>query len=51
MAPWDVFISHAGENKPYAAALSELLGHMGLKAFVDEVALKPGTTTSVCFEP
>ena len=42
MRPWDVFISHAGENKPFAEALCDLLGRMGLLAFVDRVALKPG---------
>ena len=39
---WDVFLSHAGENKPFAEDLCERLGQMGLRAFVDKVALKPG---------
>ena len=42
LVPPDVFVSHAGENKPFAEALSGLLGQMGLRAFVDRVALKPG---------
>ena len=37
-----MFLSHAGENKPFAEALCDLLGRMGLLAFVDKVALKPG---------
>ena len=47
--PWDVFVSHAGESKPYALALGTLLGQMGLRAFVDKVALKPGGDVSRLF--
>jgi hypothetical protein len=38
----DVFISHAGEDKPFAHHLRNLFAEIGLKAFVDQDDLAEG---------
>ncbi len=39
---WDVFISHASEDKPFVRQLAEALEEQGLKVWFDEAVLKLG---------
>ncbi len=40
--PFDVFISHAGEQKPFAQELRQDLRFIGIRAFVDKDDLQAG---------
>ena len=39
---WDVFICHAGEDKPFGLCLYRRLVRAGLRSFLDEVSLRVG---------
>jgi hypothetical protein len=39
---WDIFLSHASEDKPYARAMADTLKGLGLTVFLDECELVMG---------
>lgn len=44
---WDVFVSHASEDKEkFVRPLADLLSRLGVKAWYDETELKPGDSLS-----
>ena len=47
---WDVFISHAGEDKPFGRSLHRRLKHVGMRCFLDEVSLREGSDAPVAME-
>ena len=47
---WDVFISHAGEDKAFGHSLYSRLKHVGLRCFLDEVSLQEGCDAPVAME-
>ena len=47
--PWDVFVCHAGPDKPFALALSKRLP-AELRCFVDEQSLNAGDCAPECME-
>ena len=47
---WDVFISHAGEDKAFRRSLYSHLKLVGLRCFLDEVSLMEGCDASVAME-
>ena len=47
---WDVFISHAGEDKPFAACLHRRLVRIGLRSFLDEDSLRVGGDAPAAME-
>ena len=47
---WDVFISHAGQDKRFGRSLHRRLKHVGLRCFLDEVSLQEGCDAPVAME-
>ena len=47
---WDVFISHAGEDKSFGLCLHRLLEQTGLRSFLDDKSLPVGGDASAAME-
>ena len=47
---WDVFISHAGQDKSFGRSLHRCLQHVGLRCFLDELSLPGGCYAPVAME-
>ena len=47
---WDVFISHAGQDKRFGCSLHCRVKHAGLRCFLDDMSLRVGCDASVAME-
>ena len=47
---WDVFVCHAGEDKPFARFLRNSLRDLGLRCFVDEDDLRVGDNAPLAMD-
>lgn len=47
---WDVFISHAGQDKSVGRCLHRRLEHIGLRCFLDDISLRVGCNAPVAME-
>ena len=47
---WDVFICHAGEDKPFGLCLHQRLEQFGLRSFLDQKSLLGGSDSPLMLE-
>lgn len=47
---WDIFVCHAGEDKPFACVLRNSLQTLGLRCFVDEDDLRVGDNAPLAMD-